>query len=57
MIIFNEKPLSEIRKGETENLPPAILQVYEIIAAMGEEQEQTKAELQKVKEELAQLKQ
>ncbi|MBV1817662.1 hypothetical protein KUA25_06245 [Bacteroidales bacterium MSK.15.36] len=37
MKMFNEKPISKIKQEQLENIPPSLLEVYEIVAIMGEE--------------------
>lgn len=56
MKIFNEKSLSQLKREKTEEIPPAMLEVYEIIAEMGEELSEVAAENKSLKEEIEKLK-
>ncbi len=49
MKIFNEKPLSQIRQEKIEEITPSTLEVYEIVAAMGEEIEALQAKVEALK--------
>lgn len=56
MMIFNEKSLSKIRQEQSENIPPPLLEVYEIVAMMGEEISILNEEKEKLKKEVEILK-
>lgn len=56
MMIFNEKSLSKIRQEQLENIPPSLLEVYEIVAMMGEEISILNEEKEELKKEIEMLK-
>lgn len=37
MKVFNEKSISRIKQEQLDNIPLSVLEVYEIVASMGEE--------------------
>ncbi len=49
MKILNEKSLSQIKQEKIEEITPSTLEVYEIVAAMGEEIEALMAEVESLK--------
>lgn len=56
MKIFNAKSLSQIKREQADEIPPAMLEMYEIIAEMGEELLEVAAENKALREEVETLK-
>ncbi|MCQ4924069.1 hypothetical protein NE686_13285 [Tissierella carlieri] len=56
MKIFNAKPITQIKQEKSEEIPPSVLEVYEIVAAMGEEIATVTAANEALKAEIEALK-
>lgn len=56
MKIFNAKSLSQIKREQADEIPPVMLEMYEIIAEMGEELLEVAAENKALREEVETLK-
>lgn len=55
MKIYNQKTLSQIRQEELENLPESVLEIYEIVAEMGEELNRVVLENRELRQEINNL--
>lgn len=55
MKIYNQKELSQIRQEELENLPESVLEIYEIVAEMGEELNRVILENRELRQEIDNL--
>ncbi|MPN01412.1 hypothetical protein SDC9_148621 [bioreactor metagenome] len=56
MKVFNAKPISQIKQERNDVIPPSIIEVYEIVAAIGEELATVTATNETLKSEIEALK-